>query len=69
MEFSMKKNYSYSFFDINRVSWIQIRKMSDTTLIMLERTMYLAIILLLVKYRFQNPWSDGEPNAKVRTVN
>ena len=58
------------FFDIKRGPWIQIRKiLSDTTLIMLERTMYLAIILLLVKYRFQNPWSDGEPNAKVRTVN
>ena len=26
----------------------------DATLIMLERTMYLAIILLLVQYRFQN---------------
>ena len=42
--------------------------LSDTTLIMLERTMYLAIILLLVKYRFQNHWSDGKHNAKVRTV-
>ena len=69
MEFSMKKNYSYSFFDINRVSWIQTRKMSDTTLIMLEGTMYLAIILLLMKYKFQNHWSDGKHDAKVRTVN
>ena len=34
---------------------MHIRKvLSDTTLIMLERTMYLAIILLLVKYIFQN---------------
>ena len=43
--------------------------LSDTTLIMLERTMYLAIILLLVKYRFQIHWSDGKDNARVRTVN
>ena len=28
--------------------------LSDTTLITLERTTYLAMILLLVKYRFQN---------------
>ena len=64
----MKKNYN--FFDIKRGSWIQIRKiLSDTTLIMLERTMYLAIILLLVKYRFQNHWSDGRHKAKVWTVN
>ena len=35
---------------------------------MLERTMYLAIILLLVQYRFQNHCSDGEHNAKVRTL-
>ena len=35
----------------------------------LERAVYLAIILLLVKYRFQNHWSDGKHNAKVRTVN
>ena len=34
---------------------MQIRKiLSDTALIMLERTMHLAIILLLVKSRFQN---------------
>ena len=34
---------------------MQIRKLlSDTTPIMLVRTMYLAIIFLLVKYRFQN---------------
>ena len=59
-----------SFFDIKRDSWIQIRKiLSDATLVMLERTMYLAITLLLVKYRFQNHWSDVKHNAKVRTVN
>ena len=58
MDFSMKKNYNY--FDIKGVSWIQIRKiLSDAVLIMLERTTYLAIILLLVKYRFQNHCSDG----------
>ena len=43
--------------------------LSDTTLITLERTTYLAMILLLVKYRFQNHWSDDEHNAKVQTVN
>ena len=48
----------------------QIRKiLFDTTLIKLERTMYLAIMLLLVKYRFQNHWSGGEHNAKVYIVN
>ena len=58
------------FFYIKRGSWIQIRKiLSDTTLIMWARTMYLAIILLLVKYGFQNHWSDGKYNVKVRTVN
>ena len=64
----MKKNYTS--FRCQEGSWIQIRKiLSDTTLIMLERTMYLAIILLLVQYRFQNHWSDGKHNAKVWTVN
>ena len=64
----MQKNYKC--FDIKRDSSIQIRKiLYDTTLIMLERAMYLAIILLLVKYRFQNHWSGGKHNAKVRTVN
>ena len=43
--------------------------LSDTALIMLERAMYLAIILLLMKYRFQNHWSGSKHNAKVRTVN
>ena len=42
--------------------------LSDTTLIMLERTPYLPIILLL-HYRFQNHRSDAKHNAKVRTVN
>ena len=56
-------------FDIKRDSWIQKRKiLPDTTLIMLERTIYLAI-LLLVKYRFPNLWSDGKHNAKVPAVN
>ena len=43
--------------------------LSDAPLIMLESTMYLAIIMLLVQYRFQNHWSDGKNNAKVRTEN
>ena len=41
--------------------------LSNTTLIMLERTMYLATILLLVKYRIQKHWFDGKHYAKVRT--
>ena len=53
------------FFDIKRGS----EGLSATALIMLERTMFLAIILLLVKYRFQNHWPGGKHNAKVRTVN
>ena len=49
----MKKNYT--FFDIKKAYQIQIRKiLSDTALIMLERTLHLAIILLLVKCGFQN---------------
>ena len=64
----MKKNYTS--FRCQEGSWIQIRKiLSDTTLIMLERTMYLATKLLLVKCRFQNHWSDSKHNGKVRTVN
>ena len=64
----MKKNYTS--FRCQKGFWIQIRKiLSDTTLIMLERTVHLAIILLLVKYRFQNHWSDGKHNAKVQTLN
>ena len=51
-------------------SWIQIHRiLSDTTVIMLERTMNLAIILLLVKCRFQNHWSNGKHDANVWTVN
>ena len=64
----MKKNYTS--FRCQEVSWIQIRKiLSETTLIILERTMHLAIILLLVKCRFQNHWSNGKHNVKVQTVN
>ena len=59
----MKKNYK--FFDIKKGSWMHIHKISDTTLIILERTMYLAIILLLVRYRYQSHWPDGKYNAKV----
>ena len=44
---------------------MHIHKISDTTLIILERTMYLAIILLLVRYRYQSHWPDGKYNAKV----
>ena len=59
----MKKNYTS--FRCQEGSWIQIRKiLSDTTLIMLERTMYLAIILLFVQYKFENHWSDGKHKAK-----
>ena len=43
--------------------------LSHTTLVMLEITMHLAMIMLLVKYIFQNPLSDGTHNAKVPTVN
>ena len=60
----------YFFFNIKRSSWIQIRKiLSDAILIMLERTMHLAIILLLVQYRFQNHLSDGKHDGKVQTEN
>ena len=59
----MKKNYTS--FRCQEGSWIQIRKiLSDATLIILER-MHLAIILLLVKSRFQNHWSNGKHNAKI----
>ena len=43
--------------------------LSGTTLIMLERMMYLAIVMLLVQHRFYNHWSDGKHHAKVKTVN
>ena len=49
----MKKN-TIHLLDVKRVPEYKYAKYYDTTLIMLERTMYLAIILLLVKYRFQN---------------
>ena len=63
----MKKNYIS--FRCQEGFWIQIHKiLFDTTLIMLERTTHLAIILLLVKFRFQNYWSNDKHNAKVWTV-
>ena len=53
------------WFNIKGGSWINIRKiLSDATLFILERTMYLTIILLLVQYRFQNHWSDVKRNPK-----
>ena len=58
-----------NLFNINRDSWMYVRKTCDTTIIMFERTMYLATILLLEQYRFHNHCSDGKHNAKVRTVN
>ena len=58
----MKKNYTS--FRCQEGSWIQIHKiLSDTTQIMLERTMHLAIILLIAKCRFQNHWCYGKRNA------
>ena len=64
----MKKKYTS--FRCQEGSWIQIHKiLSDTTLIMLERTMHLAIILSLVKCRFQNHWSNGKHNANAWKVN
>ena len=64
----MKKNYIS--FRCQEGSWIQICKiLSDTVLIMLETTMHLAMILLLMKCRFQNHWSNGKDNAKVWAVN
>ena len=70
-DLDMKKT-AINFFDIKSVCWIQIRKrLSDTTQIMLERTMYLALIIFVgevVKYRFQSHWFGGKHNAKVCTV-
>ena len=64
----MKKNYTS--FRWQEGSWIQIRKiLPDATLIMLERTMHLTIILLFMKCRSQNHWANGKHNAKVWTVN
>ena len=54
----------YTSFRCQEGSWIKIRKIYDTKVIILERTMHLAIILLLVKCRFQNHWSNGKHNAK-----
>ena len=65
----MKKNFKF-FISRGVPDYKYLRKiLPDTALIMLERTMYLDIILLLVKYRFQNHWCDSKHNAKVRTVN
>ena len=36
-----------NLFNINRDSWMYMRKTCDTTITMFERTMYLATILLL----------------------
>ena len=64
----MKKNYT--FLDVKRVpEYKYARVLSDTAITMLERTMFWAIILLIVKCRFQNHWSNGKHNAKVQTVN
>ena len=64
----MKNTYNtkYTSFRCQEGSEYRYAKYYDTTLIMLERTMHLAIILLLVKCRFQNHWSDGKHNAKYR---
>ena len=48
---------------------INTQILSDIALIMLERTMHLAVILLFVKCTFQNHGSNGKHNAKVQTVN
>ena len=63
----MKKNYE--FLNIKRGPCIYTRKiLSNTTLTMLEKAMYLATILLL-QYRFHNHLSDGEHNAKLLAIN
>ena len=52
------------------VSGIHIRKiLFDATLIILERTMYLAICCCYYSIDFKIPWSDGKHIPKVRTVN
>ena len=49
------------FFNVKRSFKIHIRKiLSAATLIMLEKTVYLAIIFSLKQYRFYNHWSDGK---------
>ena len=55
--------------DVKRVPEYKYTKYYDTTLIMLERTIYLSIIVLLVKCRFQNHWCSGKHNVKIQTVN
>ena len=52
----IKYEEELQFFLISRrIPGIHIRKiLSHTTLIMLERTTYLAIVLLLLQYRLQN---------------
>ena len=58
---------------MKRGSWIQIPTQNiiwyNTNYVRKNIYLYLAIILLLVKYRFQNHWSAGKHNAKARTVN
>ena len=59
----IKYEKELNFYNFKRGSWINIRKiLSYTILIILEGTMYLAII-------FQNHWFDGKHNAKLRIVN
>ena len=64
----MKKNYIFFWYQEGFSNIIQ-QGLSDATLVMLKRTMYLAITLLSVKNRFQDHWSGGKHNAKVWTVN
>ena len=57
-----------NLFNIKTDFWIHVRKIfTDTTLIMLGKAMYLAMILLLAQSRFHNHWSDGNHNAKIWT--
>ena len=56
----MKKNYTSSRCQEGWCLDVKCEKYYDTTLTMLERAMYLAIILLLVKCRFENHWSDDK---------
>ena len=65
----MKKNCKHTRYQEGFVNTNTQNIIWYNTIIMLGRTIYLAIILLLVKYRFQNHWSDGKHNAKVQTVN
>ena len=70
----MKKNFKFfwyqeGFLNTNTYKYRNIQILSDTTLTMLERIMCLAIILLSVKYRFQNHLPDCKYNAKERTIN